>query len=84
MTDRERFNAQAMQTPPRKARLINGRPSGQLLLITLEDPDGIVRLIRAKTADAAELATLPEVDRSRLTGMFLCLHQQQDTGPHAA
>jgi len=83
-TDRERLTAQQAEAQAQqpKSRLIHARPSGQLLLITLEGADGVVRMIRATTADTPELATLPEADRSRLCGMFLCLHQQQ--GPDAA
>ncbi len=81
MTDRERFNA-ATQADQPKARLISAHAIDGAVVVHLADSEGFIHMLRVKTADAPELATLPAADRSRIASMVIALHQQP--GPNAA
>lgn len=67
-----------------RARLIHCRPSGSLLLVTIAQPDGTLRMLRVATADHPELDTLAEGDRSRVRSAFLALAQREGGPPDAA
>jgi hypothetical protein len=66
-----------------RARLIHLRASGRLILTTLAMPDGSLRMVRAATADHAELDALPERERSRVRSAFLALAQRGEASDAA-
>jgi len=77
-TDLQRHQAMraATQAQQPRGRLLHCRPSGQVLLVALAQPDGTLMLIRAATADHAELDVLPEHERSRVRSAFLALQRR--------
>ena len=77
-TDLQRHQAMraALYAVKPRARLVHCRPSGRLLLVALAQPDGSIVLVRAATADHAELDALPEHERSRVRSAFLALNRR--------
>lgn len=67
------------------ARVISIRSTPAAVLVAIEDA-GQVRLIRAATSDAAELAVLSASDRARVAAAVASLHRagREDGGPPRA
>lgn len=59
-----------------RPRLIHLRASGRVVLAALAMPDGATKLVRATTADHAELDTLSPRDRARVRSAFLSLNRE--------
>lgn len=78
-TDAQRRRAlmAALYAAKPRARLIFCQPSGRLLLVAMALPDGTTELVRAETADAAELDSLSPSDRARAHSAFLALNQKE-------
>jgi len=75
-TQRHQAMQAALYAVKPRARLVHCRPSGRMILATLAQPDGTLMLIRAATADHAELDVLPEHERSRVRSAFLALNRR--------
>lgn len=67
------------------ARVLSIRATSAAVLVAIEDA-GTVRLIRAATSDAPELAVLAPSDRAKVAAAVASLHRagRADGGPHAA